>query len=373
MLESIDKSENILISEASDLSGLEYNFLKICLKLKNTHWIILSRKKSNNLIKELDRLKISYTILKFNYFKYVPTSFLKFVIIYFVIFLLLRKTYKSINLFSSGLIPVLVSNLIPFKNLKKYVILRNDIRRLNVIQRFIFILVLEKAQLILTNSIFNHKYFSYNFKNINSIHTFDPPSIDKKFFTMRKNYLKNRSNKDIIITLVSSMRFIKNPNAIAIFLNKSTLIRKDLKFKLIGKNNLEIVKPLLSSNTLKNIYFCGQKSRAEVLQILSETNYFLSLSFSEGNPNSVLEAMTLGIPCILSDIYPHKFLSSKSGNYLIPLKTISKEVKKIVNELSNEDSIGHKSKINFRKIENLKKQSLSLIQVLERICESKKI
>ena len=228
-------------------------------------------------------------------------------------------------------------------------ILRNDIRRLNVIQRFIYILVLEKAKLILTNSIFNHKYFSYNFKNINSIHTFDPPSIDKKFFIMRKNYLKNRSNKDIIITLVSSMRFIKNPNAIAIFLNKSTLIRKDLKFKLIGKNNLEIVKPLLSSNTLKNIYFCGQKSRAEVLQILSETNYFLSLSFSEGNPNSVLEAMTLGIPCILSDIYPHKFLSSKSGNYLIPLKTISKEVKKIVNELSNEDSIGHKSKLTFVK------------------------
>ena len=42
-----------------------------------------------------------------------------------------------------------------------------------------------------------------------------------------------------------------------------------------------------------------------VQEYLGASNYFISASLAEGLPNSVLEAMACGLPCILSNIPPH--------------------------------------------------------------------
>ena len=41
-------------------------------------------------------------------------------------------------------------------------------------------------------------------------------------------------------------------------------------------------------------------------EYLYASDYFLSASLAEGLPNSVLEAMSVGLPCVLSDIPPHR-------------------------------------------------------------------
>lgn len=52
-----------------------------------------------------------------------------------------------------------------------------------------------------------------------------------------------------------------------------------------------------------NVIFLG---RAEnVRDFLNESDLFISASLSEGFPNTVLEALSLGVPCIISDIAPH--------------------------------------------------------------------
>ncbi|MGA9960634.1 MAG: glycosyltransferase family 4 protein, partial [Acidobacteriaceae bacterium] len=43
-----------------------------------------------------------------------------------------------------------------------------------------------------------------------------------------------------------------------------------------------------------------------VQEYLCASDYFLSASIAEGLPNSVLEAMAVGLPCVLSDIPPHR-------------------------------------------------------------------
>lgn len=43
-----------------------------------------------------------------------------------------------------------------------------------------------------------------------------------------------------------------------------------------------------------------------VHEYLCASDYFLSASVAEGLPNSVLEAMSAGLPCLLSDIPPHR-------------------------------------------------------------------
>ena len=70
-----------------------------------------------------------------------------------------------------------------------------------------------------------------------------------------------------------------------------------------------------------------------VLDYLMASDFFITASLSEGMPNSVMEAMLCGLPCVLSDILPHieiNEINKKSsvlfgvGNHLSLLKSINK-------------------------------------------------
>ena len=53
------------------------------------------------------------------------------------------------------------------------------------------------------------------------------------------------------------------------------------------------------------ISFVGYQSEDDVYKYLRDSDFFLSASLTEGLPNSVLEALSMGLPCVLSDIEPH--------------------------------------------------------------------
>lgn len=59
----------------------------------------------------------------------------------------------------------------------------------------------------------------------------------------------------------------------------------------------------LRKNAPKNAIFLGNVNN--VYEYLSIADGFVSASFSEGMPNAVLEALMMGLPCILSNIEPH--------------------------------------------------------------------
>ncbi|MBD9990827.1 glycosyltransferase family 4 protein [Citrobacter freundii] len=63
----------------------------------------------------------------------------------------------------------------------------------------------------------------------------------------------------------------------------------------------------------ERIRFCGYINNVQ--DVLSDYEIFVSASTFEGLPMAVLEALASGLPCILSDISPHKEILSLSGKF----------------------------------------------------------
>lgn len=84
---------------------------------------------------------------------------------------------------------------------------------------------------------------------------------------------------------------------------------KDVQLLLLGDG------PLLNELNDKydeNIKFIGRVDNVD--KYLDSCDYFISCSESEGLPNAVMEAMAIGLPCILSDIPPHLELLQGDDN-----------------------------------------------------------
>ena len=65
----------------------------------------------------------------------------------------------------------------------------------------------------------------------------------------------------------------------------------------------------------QNINFLGH--RDDIGPYLRGANYFISTSYSEGMPNSVLEALSFGLYCIISDIPPHREIKRLLPDYVL--------------------------------------------------------
>lgn len=66
----------------------------------------------------------------------------------------------------------------------------------------------------------------------------------------------------------------------------------------------------------KDVIFLGHQTRESALSILKGASLYVSLSKLEARPMAVLEAMSLGVPLLLSDIAPHKELCGESARYV---------------------------------------------------------
>lgn len=70
-------------------------------------------------------------------------------------------------------------------------------------------------------------------------------------------------------------------------------------YYLIGAGEGTYLKRLCKQlNIEDNIHFCGRKSLDEVLEILSDSDIYIQPSLTEGLPRSVVEAMSVALPCI---------------------------------------------------------------------------
>lgn len=84
----------------------------------------------------------------------------------------------------------------------------------------------------------------------------------------------------------------------------------------------------------KNIVIVGSVSN--VHEYLGASDYFISASLAEGLPNTVLEAMACGLPCVLSNIPPHSeiYEINKDSSILFEIKDInglSEKIKEVMN------------------------------------------
>jgi len=155
--------------------------------------------------------------------------------------------------------------------------------------------------------------------------------------------LKNKDN--INITFISNGIYAKNKQKI-----EKKLLRKKLKleentiyFISVGrlskeKNYFNLIENYCSANLVnskliilgegkeisnlqiqkrQNVELLGFKSNVE--DYLMASDYYVSASYSEGLPLSVLEGMSVGLPLILSNILPHQYIFQSAGTREIGL------------------------------------------------------
>lgn len=145
--------------------------------------------------------------------------------------------------------------------------------------------------------------------------------------------IPNIQAKDIIIGTCSRLEKEKD---IGTILYSLQYLNEHIKLVVLGEgsqmdNMLELAKKLKVEN---RVIFMGFKSNA--LSYVAKFDLFVTSSISEGLPNSVLEAQTLEIPVIASDIKAHQELIEDGVNgILFKLKDsqdLSEKIKKIVND-----------------------------------------
>ena len=147
---------------------------------------------------------------------------------------------------------------------------------------------------------------------------------------LKKNYeemnnLTNKSLKIKKVRVISVCRFVSQKNI------KDTLKiaekMKSLDFDIIGDGPLwKEIKNIISKRKIKNINLLGEKQ--DVFRYLYYADIFLSTSLYEGLPISILEAMSVGLPILASNVVGNRdtIEHGKSG-YLYELENIETAVR----------------------------------------------
>lgn len=142
----------------------------------------------------------------------------------------------------------------------------------------------------------------------------------------------NLSNDDIVFISVGVLNNRKDPLTI---INAFNMIKNE-RFKLLILGDGKLFENCKKRAINKNILFSGMVNN--VFEYLKISNYFISASLAEGLPNSVLEAMGVGLPCLLSNIPSHCEVldSDKLTKYIFKIKDSGDLLNKI-NQITLDD------------------------------------
>ena len=108
-------------------------------------------------------------------------------------------------------------------------------------------------------------------------------------------------------------------------------------------------------NRNKNIHFLGHKTNVENYFLISD--YYISLSLSEGLPNSVLESLSFCKPAILSSIESHREIKSDFSKMVTVTK--NKNTDKIIKEIVRATKKKYPKKLDKKYLERLSSYRMS--------------
>ena len=202
--------------------------------------------------------------------------------------------------------------------------------------------------------------------------------FDKRFYTLIKN-----KNTNLIFNYIDEKKFYnfkKKRNGKFLYLGRISKEKKidelvnlfykypNIKIDLYGnmQNNIKVTS---QEKITKNIKFYDPISNDKVPELLNEYSFLILNSSFEGLSKVILEAMSCGIFCIVSDLIENKFLIKNEKNgiifndiNLINLDEIIEKEKKLR---------GSYDLFNFKLIEKnftFKKYIENEINILKRLC-----
>ncbi len=178
----------------------------------------------------------------------------------------------------------------------------------------------------------------------------------------RKEKRKELGLKPDDIMLIAMGDLIKRKNYQASIKSIAEAKNPKLHFFICGKGPLKekLMRLADSLNVANQIHFLG--FRTDIGQLLKCSDIFLFTTYQEGLPRSMMEAMSVGLPCVCSKIRGNvDLIDDGRGGYLFSPNDID-GFAKAINKLEQNEDLRHKmGQVNLENvkpysIENVKKQ-----------------
>ena len=187
-----------------------------------------------------------------------------------------------------------------------------------------------------------------------------------KELEIKNNFYSNYQNKNNnpIVNIISICRLVDQKNIFEIF--EIAKLLKNYSFNIIGDGNLaKKAKLFLKQEGINNVILHGQKNN--IYDYLYKADLFLSTSLYEGLPLSLLEAMSIGLPIVASDVVGNRdaVINNKTG-FLYQLGKYSSAADYIQTLINSDKLMKEFSENSFQRqreyfsIKTMKKKYLSL-------------
>ena len=154
--------------------------------------------------------------------------------------------------------------------------------------------------------------------------------------------IKQINTKSLTFVTTGRVSYQKNPE----LFNEIAKNFPKIKFIWVGTGDLE------DKLTSKNIEITGWKNRDELMEILNKSDVFILPSLWEGLPISLLEAMALKKPCIVSNVIGNRDVISNEKNGFI-CNNLNEFIEVIKNIHDNKYNLEKISENAFNDIKNI--------------------
>lgn len=178
--------------------------------------------------------------------------------------------------------------------------------------------------------------------------------INAKEFLSTNEDLRQELNIPQEAFVISNVgRFVesKNHKAVIEVASKLCYENKDIYFLLCGKDviaNLDsLVKQKQLQEQVKLLDF-----RRDVIKVLNTSNAFYFPSYTEGQPNALIEALFVGLPFVASDIAPIKETIPKESHYLLVNADDTEKASEYLKKIYSDQEFRERANLSKWAIEN---------------------
>ena len=127
--------------------------------------------------------------------------------------------------------------------------------------------------------------------------------------------LRVKDRNGNMLKLISIGRLIKRKNHILLIEAAELFRDESVDLTIIGEGpELGYLREAIEHRGLKNVRIVDEMSKEELLELMSAYDCLVQPSLIEGMPNVVLESLSLGIPCLVSNIPGHREVIRENYN-----------------------------------------------------------
>jgi glycosyltransferase involved in cell wall biosynthesis len=181
------------------------------------------------------------------------------------------------------------------------------------------------------------------------------------------------SDNDIIITFVGRLIYAKGVQDLISVFPKIGDIAPHAKLLIVGDGPYRATLEDLAHRSTRgyDILLLGQKNQAELTEILSATDVFVNPSYSEGLPTSVMEAASIGLPIIATDVGGTKEIIAdyRTGILVKPADTgqLEQKLRELLTSAELRKELGVNARISIEQKFNWDKITQNWIEIVEEL------